>query len=100
MKLAEQVLLGDLHVEQRHADIFMAQQFHKRRKADAEPDHLRGIAVAESMRGDVIGAAYSNGQLRVKPAGGLDTVCGSPRAAGGSEWIWPGAIGALRPAVS
>jgi len=40
MKLALQVLLGDMHVAQGHADVFVAQQPHQSGKADAETEHL------------------------------------------------------------
>ena len=46
MKLALQILLGDLEVAQGHADVFVPQQLHESWEADAETEHLSGIAVA------------------------------------------------------
>ena len=45
VELALQVLLGDLHIAQRHADIFVAEQLHQSGKADTETEHLRGKGV-------------------------------------------------------
>ncbi len=45
-KLALQILLGDLHIPQGHADIFVAEQFHQSGKADAEADHFRSKAMS------------------------------------------------------
>jgi len=46
MELALQILLGDLEVAQGHADVFVPQQLHESREADAETEHLGGITVA------------------------------------------------------
>ena len=43
VEFALQVLLGDLHIPQGHADVFVTEQLHERREADPEPKHLGRI---------------------------------------------------------
>jgi hypothetical protein len=47
VEFALQVLLGDLHIAQGHADVLVAEQLHEGWEADPQADHLRGIGVAE-----------------------------------------------------
>jgi hypothetical protein len=42
-------VLSNLHVAQGHADVFVPEQLHESRKADAEADHLEGIAVPQAV---------------------------------------------------
>jgi hypothetical protein len=48
VELSLQVLLGDLHVAQGRADVFVAEQLHQSGEADAEAEHLRGEGVPGS----------------------------------------------------
>ena len=64
VELALQVLLGDLHVPQCHADIVVPQQPHQSRKTDTEADHLRSEAVPQPVRRDGTRTARSFGSIR------------------------------------
>src|SRR5256885_16345460 len=61
MELMLQVSLRDLDVSHGHADIFMSEQSHECRKADAEADHFRGEGVPELVAGNRMRAACSFG---------------------------------------
>jgi hypothetical protein len=49
MEFALQVLLGDEHISQGHADVFVPEQFHERWKANPEPEHLSCESVTQPM---------------------------------------------------
>ena len=63
VEFALQVLLGDLHIAQGHADVFVAEQLHQRREADPQPHHLGGIGMAQAMGRHRSGATGSLGGL-------------------------------------
>jgi hypothetical protein len=46
VKFALQVLLSDFEIEQGHVDIFVSQELHEGRKADAKAQHFCGECVA------------------------------------------------------
>jgi hypothetical protein len=50
VELSLRILLGDLHIPQSHADVFVAQQLHQSGEADAEAEHLRGEGVPQPVR--------------------------------------------------
>jgi hypothetical protein len=64
LELALQVVLGNLQVPHRHADVFVPEQFLDGQKADAEAQHFRGAGVSKAVRGNALGAA--------RPLSGLD----------------------------
>jgi hypothetical protein len=63
VEFALQVLLGDLHIAQGHADVFVAEQLHQGREADPQPHHLGGIRMAQPMGCYRSGATGSLGGL-------------------------------------
>ena len=46
VELSLQVLVSDLDIAQGHTDVFVSEQLHQSGKADAQTEHLSGIAVA------------------------------------------------------
>jgi len=60
---ALQVLLGDLHIAQGHADVFVAQQFPQHWEADPEPQHLGCKRMAQPMGYHMSGATGTLGGL-------------------------------------
>ena len=51
MELALYVLLGDLRVPKRHANLAVAEQLHEGREAKAEPQHFSGERMPELVKG-------------------------------------------------
>lgn len=49
MEFALQVLLGDEHISQGHADVFVPEQLHESWKTNPEPEHLGGKSVTKPM---------------------------------------------------
>ena len=63
VELALQVLLGDLEIAQSHADVFVPEQLHERRQADAQTEHLSGVGVPQLVKRHAGRAAGSCGSI-------------------------------------
>ena len=59
LKLALQVLLSYLKIEQGHVDIFVSQQLHEGRQADAQAQHFCGEGMPKAVRDDTLRAPGS-----------------------------------------
>jgi hypothetical protein len=57
VKLALQVLLSDFEIEQGHVDIFVSQQLHEGRQADAQAQHFCGEGMSKAMRDHTLRAS-------------------------------------------
>jgi hypothetical protein len=57
LKLALQVLLSDFEIEQGHVDIFVPQQLHEGRQADAQAEHFCGKCMSKAVRGNTLRAS-------------------------------------------
>jgi len=57
VELALQVLLGDLHIQQGHADVFMAEQFLQCWEANPQPQHLGRERMPQAVGRYMAGAA-------------------------------------------
>ena len=71
VELSLQVLLSDLDIAQGHTDVFVAEQLHERRQADAHTEHFSGVGVPELVRrhvGRAVGSCGGIGQRNPKGA--------------------------------
>jgi hypothetical protein len=64
VKFALQVLLCDLHIAQGHVDVFVTEQSHESRQADAQAQHFASEGVTKAVRGDRAGAMGVSGSVR------------------------------------